>query len=65
MKNWVFSVIAQKSSTPFKIDSIAFMLDFIRQNNFDIDGDCIGKIIMREKSSDDIIYYMSVYIPIK
>lgn len=33
-KKCISSVIAQKSSTPFKIDSIAFMLDFIRQNNF-------------------------------
>lgn len=64
-KKCVSSVITQKSSTPFKIDSVAFMLDFIRQNNFNIDGDCIGKIIMREKVNDDIIYYMSVHIPIK
>lgn len=64
-KHCVSSVIRKSEKELITIDTIQHMIDFIGHEGYSINGDCMGHIIIPEKSKDDKVNYLHFQIPVK
>lgn len=63
-KTYITSVIAHPYDENIMRDSLEFMLDHIKEHNYSITGDIIGRILLKEKINGINITYLEVNIPI-
>lgn len=64
-KKCVTSIISKYESDLIKLSDIKYMLDYINDKGLKINGDCIGRLILREKSNGELKYYFSFHIPVE
>lgn len=61
----ISSIILSRDSEYLIKDTFQFMIDYILENNYTIDGDSFGRIILNEKINNTIRFYLEINIPIK
>ncbi|WP_026475731.1 MerR family transcriptional regulator [Alkaliphilus transvaalensis] len=61
---YLSSVIFLSEKENITKESLDFMLDYIKEHQYSITGDIIGKIILPEKTDGENHYYIEVNIPI-
>jgi DNA-binding transcriptional MerR regulator len=63
-KTYLSSIITVSNEERIMRDSLKFMLEHMREKNYSISGDIIGKIILTEKHNGENKHYLQVNIPI-
>lgn len=64
-KKCVSSIILSSNDQCFERNLFQFMIDYIKRNNYSIEGDIFGKIIITIKDGEEMKTYLEVNIPIE
>ena len=64
-KKCVTSIISKFESDLIKLKDIKHMINYINEKDLKINGDCMGKLLLREKNNGELIYYFSFHIPVE
>lgn len=64
-KKCVTSIIRKFESDLIKLNDIKHMINFINEKGLKINGDCMGKLLLREKHNEELTYYFSFHIPVE
>ncbi|MFZ7120031.1 MAG: MerR family transcriptional regulator [Eubacteriaceae bacterium] len=64
-QNCIMSIIKIPEGSHISTKNIGHMLSYAKANNYTICGDIFGRVILAEKSEDNLYNYLSVHIPIE
>lgn len=64
-KRCVTGIISKYESDLINLSDLNHILRFINDNGLKINGDCMGRLLLREVQNGDLLYYFAFHIPIE